>query len=609
MMRQMRENTKWIMLITAVAFVLLMVFEWGMDMTGQSSTQFSGGEIGEVEGEPVMYQEYQAVYNNIYQQQQSQIDGPITSLVNRQIEDAAWEQVVMQRLLQRELRERGIRVSDAEIREAAMSAPPPELMSEPAFQTDGQFDMAKYRQFLASPALDQAFLFQLEAYYRDMIPRSKLYFQNTAGVYVSDGQLWRMYRDANETATVRFISFDPEAMVPASEVTVPEGDLRAYYEDNSEDFIRPAQVTVRYVTLNRAPLAADSAAARQLAETYRSQIAGGEPFQAVALRAAAADQPTRASGLQFAVGRGQMPPALDNAIFSTAVGQLSQPVLTSQGYHVIQVASRDGESAEVRQLVVPVEMSRETEDRLLDRADSLDDAAARASLEQAAGAMGLEVGTSDVTSALPTLSGIGSIEEGFDWALDEAEVGEVSEVFETESAFYMLELVSRREEGVLSFEAASPTIRELLVRRARIERARELLADEVETARSGASLDQIAVAHGTQLQQSGPFTRGEFVEGLGQVNAAKGAAFGLGAGEVSPLIEADNRLFLLEGVSRELASREEWQAQVEQQRAQVMQAIADSRWNQFMSALRENATVVDNRRQVLNAAAQQQGAF
>jgi hypothetical protein len=50
MMRQMRENTKWIMLITALAFVALMVFEWGMDMTGRSGA-VAGGDIGRVNGE------------------------------------------------------------------------------------------------------------------------------------------------------------------------------------------------------------------------------------------------------------------------------------------------------------------------------------------------------------------------------------------------------------------------------------------------------------------------------------------------------------------------------------------------------------------------------
>ena len=42
MMRQMRENTQWIMLVTAVAFVGLMVFQWGMDITGRS-----GMSVGE----------------------------------------------------------------------------------------------------------------------------------------------------------------------------------------------------------------------------------------------------------------------------------------------------------------------------------------------------------------------------------------------------------------------------------------------------------------------------------------------------------------------------------------------------------------------------------
>ena len=32
-MRQMRDNTKWIMIATGVAFVALMVFSWGMDIT------------------------------------------------------------------------------------------------------------------------------------------------------------------------------------------------------------------------------------------------------------------------------------------------------------------------------------------------------------------------------------------------------------------------------------------------------------------------------------------------------------------------------------------------------------------------------------------------
>ena len=43
MMRQMREATKPIMLLAALAFLALMVLEWGMDASG-----LSGGGVGEI---------------------------------------------------------------------------------------------------------------------------------------------------------------------------------------------------------------------------------------------------------------------------------------------------------------------------------------------------------------------------------------------------------------------------------------------------------------------------------------------------------------------------------------------------------------------------------
>src|SRR5699024_6605886 len=117
---------------------------------------------------------------------------------NDQIEEEAWQQVVMDKLIERELERRGIRVTDEEIRQAARSVPPAEFMSNPMFMTDGQFDMNKYTQFLASPSVDNQLLLQLEAYYRDIIPRSKLYYQVVAGTHLTDGDIWQMYRDANE---------------------------------------------------------------------------------------------------------------------------------------------------------------------------------------------------------------------------------------------------------------------------------------------------------------------------------------------------------------------------------------------------------------------------
>ena len=158
MMRQMRENTKWIMLVTAIAFVALMVFEWGMDITGQSGG--GPGELGSVNGAPIRYEHYQAVYRNLHEQVSRSQEQPITAAQNRELEEAAWTEVINQTLIQQELDRRGVRVTDQEIRDLARYSPPPELAGDPLFLTDGQFDIQRYQDFLANQA-DEIFLLQL----------------------------------------------------------------------------------------------------------------------------------------------------------------------------------------------------------------------------------------------------------------------------------------------------------------------------------------------------------------------------------------------------------------------------------------------------------------
>ncbi|MAM02634.1 MAG: peptidylprolyl isomerase, partial [Myxococcales bacterium] len=96
MMRQMREATKPIMLLAALAFVALMVFEWGMDMSGRSGG--SVGEIGSVNGQPVNYESYMAAYRQLYDQVQRNQEELISSQQNKEIEDAAFDEVVTQLL-------------------------------------------------------------------------------------------------------------------------------------------------------------------------------------------------------------------------------------------------------------------------------------------------------------------------------------------------------------------------------------------------------------------------------------------------------------------------------------------------------------------------------
>ena len=166
LMRQMRQNTKIIMLVTALAFVALMVFQWGMDATGRTAA----GTLGRVGTRSVTVIEWQNTYRTLYDQRSQLQEQPITTQQNREIEDEAWDQVVDQILIDRELSRRGIRVSDDEVRQAARLSPPPEFQLDPAFQNEqGQFDLVLYQRFLDQAGQDPVFLQQLELYYRNLL--------------------------------------------------------------------------------------------------------------------------------------------------------------------------------------------------------------------------------------------------------------------------------------------------------------------------------------------------------------------------------------------------------------------------------------------------------
>ena len=71
MMTKLRESTGLIMWFVILAFVGLIVVEWGADYSGTSSTRASD-TIGAVNGEQIPLRQFQAALRNASQQRRSQ---------------------------------------------------------------------------------------------------------------------------------------------------------------------------------------------------------------------------------------------------------------------------------------------------------------------------------------------------------------------------------------------------------------------------------------------------------------------------------------------------------------------------------------------------------
>ena len=603
-MRQMRANTKWIMAVTAIFFVGFMAFQGVLSLTGRGAG--GTGVVGRVNGDEISIAEYDAAYRSLLDQQQKQMNGQrINSVMMKQIENSAWEQVVANKLLMQELERRGIRVTDEEIRQAAMYTAPEDFKTNSMFQTNGQFDLTKYQQFMASPAADDQLLAQLEAYYRDIIPRSKLYFQSTAGTYITDGQLWRIYKDQNEKMSARFVVIDPANVVSKNDVSVTDEQVRDYYNAHKDEFPRPGRASVKYVVLDRTPTAQDSAAARTKALDARQRLAGGATFADVA-KSLAEDTTKGVQRTELTVMRnGQLPPAFEQAAFSMPVGQLSDLLTTQFGYHVMRVKSRTDSAAVAEQVLVPISLAQASEDALLDRADSLESLGETLKLDAAAKRIGLAAKTADLAPPIAFIPGVGVPDEGLQWAFDDAKVGDVSPVFETPQAYYMLQLLARTDSGTLSLAEAKPNVQRILIDREMLRRAQEKAVKDIQ----GKDLDAIAQLYKTNIGEATSFSRGDEVPGLGRLNVAIGAAFGLKPGQTSSVIPAGGRLFVIQAVDHTPADSAAFEAQKVTQRSSVLQSLADQRWQQYLDALRKNAKVVDRRKENRAAMAAPAPAF
>jgi len=602
MMRAMRENAKWIFYILAIAFVGWLVFDVGMGVTGVKT---GGDVVLKVDGTEIHYPQFQEALSAAQQQIRDQGQtAPLTDDEEKQLEDRVVDQMVQDVVLDEAYRRLHITVSDQEIIDAARTSPPPEVMQSPDFQTNGQFDMNKWLRFLASGA-NPELMVALEARYRQQIPQLKLAQYLTADVYVTDAKLWRMWRDQHDSVTVAVLAFQP-ALIPDTAVKVTDQDLQAYYAAHSKDFQRPATAYTTFIALPRAPEAADTAAALAEARRLRTQAVVSESAFARVARQSSSDTISGAKGGDLGwLKRDE--PGFDAQFLAglkgLAPGQVSQPVLSQFGYHLIRVDRAAGDSVKVRHILVPIALSGPRLDLVESRADTLDRLAAEHDDGAVIDTMAKQMGLGEA-QAPPLLQGdrmtLGRyvIPDVGIWAFGGARPGQTSKVIEGERAYYVFRLDSLRPAGVPPLAE----VRDQVLLAARFDRKKELARERGRQAAaqlaSAEDLTQAAAAHGYTVQRLGPFTRLRPPPQLQPDPEVIGAAFGLRVGQRSPLIEGRAGDYLLQSLAHSRPDSAAWRAQRDQQRDGILQTARQARIQAYLAALKAKAKIVDRRKEL-----------
>jgi peptidyl-prolyl cis-trans isomerase D len=603
----MRSSAKYIFIFLFLAFVVGFLLYETSGLVG-SAPLTATTPVATVNGRDILYtQWYQRVQRQLEGEQQ-RAGRALTQDEVRQIEDGVLDQMVMELLLEQEYRRRGITVSNEELREFARFAPPDWLRASPELQTEGQFDPEKYRRLLASPvARQQGLLAGLEQYYRSEIPRQKLLEQLASGVYVTDSELWRSYQDSRDSAQVSYVAFRPPADL-RPDTTISDADLRRYFDAHKSEFEREGRAWLSVVAIPRTVGAADSAAIRGRVAALRAEIAAGASFDDVARRESA-DTVSGPNGGDLGRGtRGRFVPEFERAAYALEPGEVSQPVLTPFGYHLIKVDEKKGDTLALRHILVRIQPSDSSAVRIDRLADQLASLAAGSDqptkLDSAARQLGLQVIKVEAEEGEPAVSNGRVVPSVSAWAFDGRRKGEISDLFDADDGYYLARLDSIAPGGEPTFETARNDVRMRLT----LERALDRLqpqAEQLARAAAGSSLEAAARERQLEVQQTRPFTRGANVPGLGQLSRATGAAFGLPVGAVSAPVRTDDAIFVIRTDRRVNADRKAWEAQRAAQRQRQVQEVRQQVVQQFMQDLRRSANVEDHRTEI-NAAARRQ---
>jgi peptidyl-prolyl cis-trans isomerase D len=596
----MRASAKYIWIIILGVFVGGFLLAETSGLLGRSPVT-STTPVATVNGEDILATSWYQATQNLEQAATQQNNQSISLDERQRLQDQAFDQLVTDALLRQEYRRRGISVTDDEILQAARYSPPPQLMQAPDLQTEGQFDPAKYQRFLQSPmARQQGLLYQLEQYYRTEIPREKLFDQIATDVYVSDEELWRRWRDAHDSAEVSFVAFGPER-ISDSAVRVTDDEVRAYYDTHKTLFERPGRAKVSVIIIPRAVTAADSAAVRARAVALRSRILGGEKFDDAA-RAESADSVSAVNGGDLGRGpRGRFVAAFETAAYALKQGEISQPMLTPFGYHIIRLDERKGDTIALRHILLRIQQSDSAAARTDRRADSLARLAASADqpakFDEAARTLQIPVLRAEVIEGNPLTINGRFIPSVGPWAFQGVTQGETSELFDAEDGYYLARLDSLTQGGTLSLDQAKNDIRTVLLRQKKIDALLPQARNFAKVA-AASSLEQASKLLNMELVKTTPFTRVTGVPELAQLPEAVGAAFTLPPDTVSEPIRAMGGVVVERVDKRIPASRTAFEAQKEGLRQQELQQLRQQRVREFLANLRAVAKIEDKRKQI-----------
>ena len=421
MLQNIRDNSQGWIAKTIIGVIVALMALTGFDAIFQATTHKN--EAAKVNGEEISQNELSQAVDMQRRQLMQQLgkDFDASLLDEKMLRESA-----LKGLIDRKLLLQGAEQAKFAFSEGALDQV---ILQTPEFQVDGKFSSERFDQVIRQLGYSRM-------QFRQMLAQEMLIGQLRAGVagsgFVTDAEVLafaRLEKQTRDFATLN-VKADPAA------VKLTDDEVKAYYDEHAKEFMTPDQVIIDYVELKKssffdqvavkdedlqaayqkeiANLSEQRRAAHILIEVndktteaqakakideVQARLAKGEKFEALAKEFSQDPGSANNGGDLGYAGPGVYDPAFEKALYSLAKDQVSEPIRTDFGYHLIKLLGVEAPEvptlASLKDKLTRELKAAQVEQRFVEATKQLEDSAFEASdLAQPAADLKLTVHTS-----------------------------------------------------------------------------------------------------------------------------------------------------------------------------------------------------------------------
>jgi len=590
-------------------------------------------KVASVNGEKITAEQYQREYERLLTNIRNQFKGNISDalLEKMNLKKHALDNLIEQVLLKQSAKRIGLRVSEKELVAA--------ITRIPAFQHNGVFNQRQYQYVLRQNHMTPKVFETLQ---RDAMITGRVKNLVKNSVQISNAELKSYYDAENESVNLDFVVFDPAGFKDISatdaeieayfkahgndyetdpsirvryvvfspdaylkDVTVTDDEIEEYYGEHMDEFKTPETVTARHILL-KLDKNADAVTVekrRKEALEIMKKAKSGEDFAALAKKYSEGPSKDK-GGFLGAFKRGDMVKPFSEAAFKMEPGEISEPVRTRFGWHIIKVEKHEKASVKpiekVRDVIRGKLALQKARNLAYEKAEAAYDVSYDGDdLVKNAKHMGFTVKETGFFTKSKGPEGIPDARAFAGHAFELNEM-EISDVIEIGGSYYLIQVLEKKSPEIPPLKDVKDRVTKDLLAVKRRDAAKAAAVAFLKDASDAKEMAGPAKKAGLEIKSTGFFRKNDPIPEIGRNMDISEAAFKLGENKPFPdaPINSRGKFYVIEYKGRKLPDEKAFKADLDKTKKEFLALKESSRVEEWLSGLKKMAEIETNDRYI-----------